>query len=153
MSPGSASSLRAAAAVEQAFQLVGGIDGRVADDEGDARGVGAVVLGHHVAVARDDAHARDVEAQHLGHGLHQHGGRALADLGGAGQHDDRAVEVELQFDGGVRLAGPVHRLGGAGDVVRAGKAEAFALPFRPSLPLRASQPLSCSTQSMHSGRP
>ena len=139
----------------QRLELVGRIDGRVADQERDARGIGAVVLRHHLAVARDDAHAADVEAHHLGHGLHEDGGGALADVGRAGQHHDGAVEIEFQLDGGVRLAGPVHRLGCARDIVRAGKAQALALAGAgaASLPLRAFQPLFSSTQSMHSGRP
>ena len=126
MSPGLGLELARGGGDQHGLELLRGVDGRIADDEGDARGVGAVVLRHHVAVAGDDAHARQIEAQHLGHRLHQDGGRALADIGGAGQHDDRAVEIELDLDRGVRLAGPVHRLGRAADVVRAGKAEAFA---------------------------
>ena len=98
---------------QHALEIVRGVDRRIADHEGDARGIGAVVLRHHVAVAGDDAHARHVEAEHLGDRLHQDGGRALADVGGARQHHDRAVEVELDLHRGVRLAGPVHRLRGA----------------------------------------
>src|SRR5258706_461169 len=64
--------------------------------------------------------AREVEAEHLGHGLHQDGRRSLPDVGGAREHDDGAVEIELDLDGGVRLAGPVHGLGRAADVMRAG---------------------------------
>ena len=127
MSPGVGVELARRGGDHQRLELVGRIDGRIADQEGDARGIGAVVLRHHLAVARDDAHAADVEAHHLGHRLHQDGGRALADVGGAGQHHDGAVEIEFQLHGGVRLAGPVHGLGGARDVVRAGKAEALLL--------------------------
>ncbi len=50
----------------------------------------------------------------------------MPDVGGAREHDDGAVEIELDLDGGVRLAGPVHGLGRAADVVRAGKAQTFA---------------------------
>src|SRR5262249_50088643 len=42
------------------------------------------------------------------------------------EHDDGAVEIELDLDGGVRLAGPVHGLRRAADVMRAGKAKTFA---------------------------
>src|SRR5262249_50298419 len=87
---------------------------------------GAVVLRHDFAVAGDDADARKIEPQHLGHGLHQDGRRALPDIGGAREHDNGAVEIELDLDGGMRLAGPVHGLGGAADVMRAGKAKTFA---------------------------
>src|SRR5262249_34128001 len=102
------------------------VDGGVADHEGHARGIGAVVLRHHLAVAGDDADACEVEAEHLGHGLHQDGRRPLPDIGGAREHDDGAVEIELDLDGGVRLAGPVHGLRRAADVMRAGKAKTFA---------------------------
>ena len=76
----------------------------------------------------------DVEAEYLGRTLGQHGGRALSDLGRAGQERDRAVEVELEIDRGVRLAGPVLGLGRAAHVMRAGHAEA---PARPELALAA----------------
>ena len=111
---------------QHALEIARGIERGIADHESDARGIGAVVLRHHLAVAGDDAHARKIEAEHFGDGLRQDGGRALADIGGARQHHDRAVEIELDLDGGMRLAGPIHRLGGAGDVVRAGHAQAFA---------------------------
>src|SRR5260221_2818758 len=111
---------------QHALEILRRVDGGIADHEGHARRVGAVVLGHHLAVAGDDAHAREVEAEHLGHGLHQDGRRSLPDVGGAREHDDGAVEIELDLDGGVRLAGPVHGLGRAADVVRAGKAQTFA---------------------------
>ena len=110
---------------QHALEVLRRVDRRVADHEGDARRIGAVVLRHHVAVAGDHADAREIEAEHLAHALRQDGGRALPDIGGAREHHHRAVEVELDLDGGVRLAGPVHRLGGAADVMRAGKAETF----------------------------
>src|SRR5690606_15637016 len=71
--------------------------------------------------------AARIEAEHVGDALHDDGGRALADLGRTRERDDRAVEVELEMHGRVRLAGPVDRLGGAADVVRAGHAEALEL--------------------------
>ena len=42
----------------RALSLLRRVDRRIADHEGDARGIGAVVLRHHLAVAGDDAHAR-----------------------------------------------------------------------------------------------
>src|SRR5262249_60097504 len=54
------------------------------------------------------------------------GRRPVPDAGGAREHDDGAVEIELDLDGGVRLAGPVHGLRRAADVMRAGKAKTFA---------------------------
>src|SRR5262245_25827280 len=111
---------------QHALEILRRVDGGVADHEGHARGIGAVVLRHHLAVAGDDADACEVEAEHLGHGLHQDGRRPLPDIGGAREHDDGAVEIELDLDGGVRLAGPVHGLRRAADVMRAGKAKTFA---------------------------
>ena len=67
-----------------------------------------------------------VHAEHLRHALHEDGGRALPDLGGAGQDDHRPVEVELQVHGGVRLAGPVDGLRRPAHVVRAGHPEPAA---------------------------
>ena len=76
--------------------------------------------------------------QHLGDDLREQRRRALADVGGAGEDGDAAVEIELEVDHRVRLAAPVHRLGRARDVVRAGHAE--AAPARqlavPRLPAR-----------------
>src|SRR5262249_55909808 len=111
---------------QHTLEILRRVDRGVAHHEGHARGVGAVVLRHHLAVAGDDTDAREVEPQHLAHGLHQNGRRALPDIGGARYHDDGAVEVELDLDGGVRPAGPVHGLGGAADVMRAGEAQTFA---------------------------
>ena len=55
-----------------------------------------------------------------------HGRGALADFGRAGERGDAAVEIELEIDHRVRLAGPMDRLGGAADVMRAGHAETLA---------------------------
>ena len=140
---------------QHALEVLRGIDRGVADHEGHARGIGAVVLGHHVAVAGDDADAREIEPEHLGRRVCTRMVDEPWPISAAPESThDRAVEVELELDGRVRLAGPVHRLRGAADVVRAGHAETFAhaLPFG-SLPLRAFQPLARSTQSTHSGRP
>src|SRR5262249_29406342 len=63
--------------------------------------------------------------EHLGDGLYQNGRRPLPDVGRAREDHDRAVEIELDLDGGVRLAGPVHGLGGAADVMRTGEYQTF----------------------------
>jgi len=95
----------------------------VADHEGHARGVGAVVLGRDRRVIRDHAQATVVDAEHLGDDLGDDGRRALADVGGAGQDGDAGVEVELEQDHRMGFAVPVHRLGGTTDEVRTGHAE------------------------------
>src|SRR6202030_2997315 len=110
---------------QHGFEILRGVDGGIADHEGDARRIGAVVLRHHFAVAGDDADARQIEPEHFGDRLREDGGRALADIGGAGQDDDRAVEIELDLNRGMRLAGPVHRFRSAADVMGAGHAETF----------------------------
>ena len=131
-------------------------EGRVADIEGDAGRIGAIVLRRHLAVRGDHPDAVDRQAEHIGGDLGDEGRRALADLGRAGEHGDRAVPVQLQVDGRMRLAGPVHRLRGAGDIVGGGETDALLLAGsgsgRPSARF-SFQPLACSTQSMHSGRP
>ena len=74
----------------------------------------------------------EIEAEHFRDGLRQDRGRALADVGRARQHDDRAVEIELDLHRRMRLAGPVHRLGGAADIMRAGHVRG---PYGQPLPL------------------
>ena len=51
---------------QHALEVLRRVDRRIADHEGHARGIGAVVLRHHLAVAGDDADAREIEAEHLG---------------------------------------------------------------------------------------
>ena len=111
---------------EDGLEILGGVDRGVADHEGDARRIGAVVLGRDGGVGGDDADAVERNVQRLGHGDRHHGGGALADIGGAGERRHAAVEVQLEVDHRVRLAGPVDRLGGAADIMRAGHAEALA---------------------------
>src|SRR5262249_17332826 len=50
------------------------LDRGITDHESDARGIGAVILRHHFAVAADDADAREIKPEHLGDALHQHRG-------------------------------------------------------------------------------
>ena len=95
---------------EHALEIVRRLDGGIADHERHARGIGAVVLGHDLAVAGDDADARKLEPEHFANRLRQQRRRALADLGCAREHDNGAVEVELDLHCGMRLAGPVHGL-------------------------------------------
>ena len=111
---------------EHRLELLGGVDRRVADHEGDARRIGAVVLGRDRGVGGDDANAVERDVQRLGDRDRHHGGGALADIGGAGERRNAAVEVELEIDHRVRLAGAVDRLGGAADIMRAGHAEPLA---------------------------
>ena len=108
---------------QHALEILRRVDRGIADHEGHARGIGSVVLRHHLAVAGDDANAGYVEPEHFSDGLYQDRRRSLPDVGGARQHDDRAVKIELDLDGCMGLAGPVHGLRGAADVVRARKAQ------------------------------
>ena len=126
MSSGCASSLRGGGLDQDGLELLGGVDRRIAHHEGDARRIGAVVLGRDGGVGGDDADAVERDVQRLGHRDGHHGGGALADIGGAGERGHAAVEVEPEVDHRMRLAGPVDRLGGAADVMRAGHAEALA---------------------------
>ena len=143
ISSGAASSLRAAAATSIALSFFGGVDRGVADHECDARGIGAVVLRRHRAVAGDDAHA----AQRRCPASRPRRSPTMVDepwpiSAAPVSAGDAAVEIELELHHRVRLAGPVDRLGGAADVMRAGHAE--PLPGG-SLPLRSRQPLARST--------
>ena len=96
---------------QHALEILRRVDRSIADHESHARGIGAVVLRHHLAVAGDDADPRKrSRPEHLADRLHQDGGRALPDVGRAREHDHRAVEIELDLHGRMRLARPVHRL-------------------------------------------
>ena len=70
---------------EDDLELLRRVDRRVADHEGDARGIGAVVLRRHRAVGGDHAYAVERNAERLGDRDRHHGRGALADVGGAGQ--------------------------------------------------------------------
>ena len=148
--PGSTSSRFAAAAISTRFSS-SRRERRVADHERHARGIRAVVLRRERAVGGDDANARERQRQHLGDDLREQGRRALADVGGAGEHGDAAVEVELEVDDRVRLAGPVDRLGRA--ATRSASRPCRGPGRAAASPCRSCQPDACSTQSRHSGRP
>src|SRR5262249_61605361 len=68
---------------EYALEILRRVDGGIADHEGDARGIRSIVLRHDIAIAGDDANARESKAEHLGDGLHEDGGRPLPDVRGA----------------------------------------------------------------------
>ena len=76
-----------------AAQLLGGQARGVAGDERRAAGVRADVPRLHRGVGVDDVHALQRHAERLGHDHRQHGLRALADLGGAGDQRDAAEVV------------------------------------------------------------
>ena len=126
MSSGRASSFLRGGGDENGLEILGGIDRGIADHKRDARRIGPVVLGRDRGVGGDDANAVERDVHRLRHGDRHHGGGALADIGGAGERGHAAVEIQLEVDQRVRLAGPVNRLGGAADIMRAGHAEAFA---------------------------
>ena len=97
-----------------AAQRLAGLPGRFAADAGRARGPGAAAIGRVVGVAGDHAHLVDGDAERGGDALRDHGFGALALLGDAGRHDDRALRVELH--GGAVLRGDA----GAADAVEGG---------------------------------
>src|SRR4029077_9280441 len=117
---------------QKRFKILRRFDRGIADHEGDPGGIRTIVFRHYLAVAADDADTGKIEPETLGDSLPQHRRRALADLGGAGEQDDGAVEIELELDRGMRFTGPVHRLQSAVDLVKTAHAEALAarhLPF------------------------
>ena len=71
------------------------------------------------ALVRNSLHYFQSDALHFA--------RALADVGGACQHRDAAVEIEFQIDDRVWLATPVNRFGRATGVVRAGQPQTASL--------------------------
>ena len=111
---------------EHALQVIGCLNRCIADHVGHPRRIGAIVLRCHPAVGGDDFHPGRIDTQHLGDALDENGRRALTDFGCAGQNDDGAVEIELQVDGRMRLAGPVHRFGGTRHIMRTRHAEPLA---------------------------
>ena len=112
---------------EQIARALGGLDGGVAHHQRHAARIGAEIDRRQVGVAGDRADVDRIDAQHLGHARDQHVVGALADLGGAAERGDAAAAIELQLHARVRHVVPVDRQAGAGEVRRAGEADAAAV--------------------------
>src|ERR1019366_7840415 len=112
-------------------------------DAARARGPGAAAIRRVVGVASDDARLVDGDAKRAGDALRQHGFRALALLGDAAVHDERALRVELHsgaiLRGDAGAADAVEGGGRIGHLDKAGKADAAIDALRAQLLLLGAQ--------------
>ena len=101
-----------------AAQVHGGEPRRAPGHEGLARGRGLAGVEREVGVGTDALDRRDRDAEGVGGDLGEDRVRALADVGGAGEQDDRAVGPDADLD-----LGRVGHRGGADAVPRGGDAD------------------------------